>query len=75
MCSENFKKFLVSEASGGIFLIAAAVIAMVFQNGFLSEFYNSFLRINMGVVFGEFSLQKLLILWVNDGLMAVFSFF
>lgn len=29
----------------------------------------------MGVVFGEFSLQKPLILWVNDGLIAVFSFF
>ena len=28
----------------------------------------------MGVVFGEFSLQKPLILWVNDGLMAVFFF-
>lgn len=29
----------------------------------------------MGVIFGEFGLQKLLILWVNDGLIAVFSFF
>ncbi len=29
----------------------------------------------MGVVFGEFGLQKPLILWVNDGLIAVFSFF
>ena len=29
----------------------------------------------MGVVFGEFGLQKLLILWVNDGLMAVFLSF
>jgi len=47
---------------------------MIFQNGFLSGFYNSFLRINMGVVFGEFSFQKPLILWVNDGLMAVFFF-
>ena len=28
----------------------------------------------MGVVFGEFCLQKPLILWVNDGLMAVFFF-
>ena len=74
MCSENFKKFLVSEASGGIFLIAAAVIAMVFQNGFLSEFYNSFLHIDMGFKFGEFLLQKPLILWVNDGLMAIFFF-
>ena len=55
-------------------LILAAIFAMIFQNGFLSEFYNSFLRINMGVVFGEFSLQKPLILWVNDGLMAVFFF-
>ena len=47
---------------------------MIFQNGFLSEFYNSFLRINLGVVFGEFSLQKPLILWVNDGFMAICFF-
>lgn len=68
----SFKNFVQNEASSGILLILAAIFAMIFQNGFLSEFYNSFLRINMGVVFGEFSLQKPLILWVNDGLMAVF---
>ncbi|WP_390885602.1 Na+/H+ antiporter NhaA, partial [Campylobacter rectus] len=55
-------------------LILAAIFAMIFQNGFLSEFYNSFLRINMGVVFGEFGLQKPLILWVNDGFMAICFF-
>ena len=70
----SFKNFVQNEASSGILLILAAIFAMIFQNGFLSEFYNSFLRINMGVVFGEFSLQKPLILWVNDGLMAVFFF-
>ena len=68
----SFKNFVQNEASSGILLILAAIFAMIFQNGFLSGFYNSFLRINMGVVFGEFSLQKPLILWVNDGLMAVF---
>ncbi|WP_314068530.1 Na+/H+ antiporter NhaA [Campylobacter showae] len=70
----SFKNFVQNEASSGILLILAAIFAMIFQNGFLSGFYNSFLRINMGVVFGEFSLQKPLILWVNDGLMAVFFF-
>lgn len=69
-----FKNFVQNEASSGISLILAAIFAMIFQNGFLSEFYNSFLRINMGVVFGEFGLQKPLILWVNDGFMAICFF-
>ncbi|MBR8463976.1 Na+/H+ antiporter NhaA [Campylobacter sp. faydin G-24] len=69
-----FKKFIQSEASGGILLIAAAIIAMLFQNGFLSSFYNSFLRIDVGFKFGELLIQKPLILWVNDGLMSIFFF-
>lgn len=52
----------------------AAVLAIIFQNGFLSDFYNSFLRITMGFSFGEFELKKPLILWVNDGLMSIFFF-
>lgn len=74
MNSFSFRKFVNHEASSGVLLMFAAVLAIIFQNGFLSDFYNSFLRINMGFSFGEFELKKPLILWVNDGLMSIFFF-
>lgn len=74
MSSFSFRKFVNHEASSGVLLMFAAVLAIIFQNGFLSDFYNSFLRINMGFSFGEFELKKPLILWVNDGLMSIFFF-
>lgn len=70
----SFKKFVEHEASSGILLILAAVLAMICKNSFFTEFYNSFLRINVGFIFDELDIQKPLILWVNDGLMSIFFF-
>ena len=52
----------------------ATVAALLCQNTFLSDFYNEFLNTKFTVSFGEYGLSKPLILWVNDGLMAVFFF-
>lgn len=68
------KEFLKHESSGGIFLMIATLIALIAQNSFLSEFYASFLHTPFSVSFGDAGLSKPLILWVNDGLMAVFFF-
>ena len=70
----GIKEFLKHEASAGILLMIATVFALVCQNTFLSEFYNEFLRTKFSVSFGEYGISKALILWVNDGLMAVFFF-
>lgn len=70
----GIKEFLHHESSGGIFLMIATLIALIAQNSFLSEFYTSFLHTPFTISFGEFGLSKALILWVNDGLMAVFFF-
>ncbi|AQW87045.1 Na+/H+ antiporter [Campylobacter pinnipediorum subsp. caledonicus] len=70
----DIKDFLKHEASGGIFLMIATIFALIFQNTLLSDFYNSFLKTNLTISFGEFGLSKALILWVNDGLMAIFFF-
>ncbi|MGG7048996.1 MULTISPECIES: Na+/H+ antiporter NhaA [unclassified Campylobacter] len=70
----SVKEFLKNEASGGILLMIATIIALVCQNTFLSEFYNEFLKTKFTISFGEFGLSKPLILWVNDGLMAIFFF-
>lgn len=70
----SVKEFLKHEASGGILLMIATIIALVCQNTLLSEFYDSFLKTKFTVSLGEYALSKPLILWINDGLMAVFFF-
>ncbi|MBE3021726.1 Na+/H+ antiporter NhaA [Campylobacter sp. RM13119] len=70
----NIKEFLRHEASGGVLLMIATILALVCQNTFLSEFYNEFLKTKFTISFGDIGLSKALILWVNDGLMAVFFF-
>lgn len=68
------KEFLKHEASAGILLMIATILALISQNTILSDFYNSFLHTKFSISFGEFALAKPLILWVNDGLMAIFFF-
>ena len=63
-----------SEASGGIFLVIAAVLAMLIANSPLKDWYNSLLEIPVVFSIGTFVIDKGLLLWVNDGLMALFFF-
>ncbi|MCK5903418.1 MAG: Na+/H+ antiporter NhaA [Cocleimonas sp.] len=67
--------FMKRESSAGILLIFATIIALFLQNSGLSEIYNSFLHTHVEIRFGELKIAKPLLLWVNDGLMAVFFFF
>ncbi|HDL5229118.1 TPA: Na+/H+ antiporter NhaA, partial [Mannheimia haemolytica] len=53
-------------------LLVFAFAAIVCANTSLSDFYFEFLQTIVSVQFGEFALNKPLLLWVNDGLMAVF---
>ena len=64
-----------SEAIGGILIILAVILALLFQNTILTGFYNEFLRMRAGIFFGEYQIVKPVILWVNDGLMALFFFY
>lgn len=68
------QNFIEHEASGGVILIFAAVLALVLSNSYLSPFYHSFLEIPVAIQFGALSIDKPLLLWVNDGLMAIFFF-
>jgi len=70
----TFQKFDRAQSLGGILLFGATIIALVFANTGLSDFYNSLRETKVGLDAGSFSLQKPLLLWVNDGLMAVFFF-
>jgi NhaA family Na+:H+ antiporter len=66
-------KFLEKESSSGIILIFITIIALIFSNTFLSDFYNTFLHTTIEFRIGSIlEISKPLILWVNDGLMAIF---
>ncbi|MCY4209031.1 MAG: Na+/H+ antiporter NhaA [Roseovarius sp.] len=67
-------QLFASEATPGMLLMFAAVAALVISNSFLSPAYASFLDLPIKVQLGTFSIAKPLLLWVNDGLMAVFFF-
>ena len=67
------RKFLQKESTSGIILMAVTVLALIFSNTFLSEFYTNFLHTNIEFKIGSIlEISKPLILWVNDGLMAIF---
>jgi len=67
------QKFLQKESTSGVILMLVTVLALIFSNTFLSEFYNSFLHTPIEFKIGSIlDISKPLILWVNDGLMAIF---
>lgn len=70
----TFQKFDRAQSLGGILLFGATIIALVFANTGLSDFYDSLRETKVGFNAGTFSLEKPLLLWVNDGLMAIFFF-
>jgi NhaA family Na+:H+ antiporter len=66
-------RFFSSEASGGIVLIIAAAAAMVLANlGMTSDLYHAFLETPVELKVGALEINKNMLLWINDALMAVF---
>lgn len=70
----TIEEFIKKESSSGILLIFITLLALFLQNSFLTDFYTNFLHTPVQITFGEFGIAKPLLLWVNDGLMAVFFF-
>ena len=69
---QYLRAFFRLEAAGGIFLAFTAILALLMQNSFLDTLYNSFLEIPVVLQIGTFLIKKPLLLWINDGLMAIF---
>ncbi|MDF2180237.1 Na+/H+ antiporter NhaA [Aliiglaciecola sp. CAU 1673] len=59
---------------GGVLLVIAALVAMVIANSPLAASYQALLDLPIAVSIGGFAIDKPLLLWINDGLMAVFFF-
>ena len=67
-------EFLRLEAAGGILLMAAAVAAMVLANSPAARLYDAFLETPVELRVSALQIDKPLLLWINDGLMALFFF-
>ena len=74
MQSSLISKLKNFHPSGGTVLMFAAVMAIVVANTPLNSYYELLLSIPMGVQIGSLEIIKPLLLWINDGLMAVFFF-
>jgi NhaA family Na+:H+ antiporter len=68
------REFLKLEAAGGILLVFAAALALVLANSPLGAYYTAFLVTPVAVQVGALEIAKPMLLWINDGLMAVFFF-
>lgn len=66
------QEFLRLESAGGLVLVAASVFALLAANSPLGVWYQGALLLPIEVRAGAFAIAKPLVLWINDGLMAVF---
>lgn len=72
MPRKALQNFIRLESSAGILLVLATILALTVSNSPLSRFYESLLDLPLSVSLGTLSLDKPLLLWINDGLMAIF---
>jgi len=72
MLMTRLQELLKHEAAGGVLLMLAAVLALILNNSPFAFLYDKLLTIPMVVEVGALSIKKPLLLWINDGLMAMF---
>jgi len=74
MLRNSLLHFFKLESSTGIMLVIAMLMAMIMANSMFASDYDGFIMTPVVVSFGTFAIAKPLLLWINDGLMAVFFF-
>ncbi len=72
MAVRSFREFIRLESSAGIILFFAAILALIIDNTPLHVYYHSFIDSDITLRFRSFALEKPLLLWINDGFMAIF---
>lgn len=72
--NSGFSKLLKSDAAGGVVLMLAALAALIASNTSLAPYYSAFLNAPVSVQISELVIAKPAVLWINDGLMAIFFF-
>ncbi len=71
---DSFRDFLKLEAASGVILVVAAVLAMAVANSPLASYYDLLIDLPVEIRIGSLEIAKPLLLWINDGLMAIFFF-
>lgn len=66
------EKFFQLESAGGILLVSAAILAILLANSPLYSYYTLLIDTPVAIKVGALQIDKPLLLWVNDGLMAIF---
>lgn len=74
MMLNAIRDFFKMEAAGGVTLAIAAAAAVMVSNSSLSGLYEAFLALPAQIRIGPLDINKPLLLWINDGLMAIFFF-
>lgn len=74
MVQATIRDFLRLESAGGLLLMAAATLAILVANSPLLDYYELLLDVPVEVRIGALNIAKPLVLWINDGLMAIFFF-
>ena len=67
-----FREFIKLESSAGIILFCTAVLALIVNNTPWHTYYEAFFQLPFSIKIGSWGLEKPLLLWVNDGFMAIF---
>src|SRR5690242_20235943 len=68
----TLRRMFQHEAAGGIVLMLASALALLLANSPLAGFYDLLLSLHGTVRIGNLGIEKPLLLWINDGLMAIF---
>ena len=69
---EIIRKFFKLKTAPGILLFMAAIVAILVENSFLGDLYSKLLHSSININIYNFSIEKDLHHWINDGLMAIF---
>ena len=74
MVISSIKNFVRLESFSGILLFFAAILAMIAENSIAKSLYDALLNTPVELRIGDFQIAKPLLLWINDGMMAIFFF-
>ncbi len=67
-----FRRFFSSGSSGGIILLFCVVVSLLVANSPLGKDFERLLATEIGSDIGSVHLKYSVLLWINDGLMAIF---
>lgn len=71
---QAIREFLRYESASGILLLLATILAMLIENSAARSLYDALIGLRVEIRVGDFEIAKPLLLWINDGLMAIFFF-